>query len=233
MIATALAHVSQPAPPLPESVPEPLRTTVMAGLAKDPSARPESAAAFADALRLPAGVPPEHLIAGAESAVAPVVVGIHATTPEPGGHTQFVTLSPNTPPAPAVVPKGSRGRGGRPAWLLPVAAATAALVLVIVIVMTAGGGCAQRAAAWSAVQDPSGALHLRRTGHHVVTAPPQLLGGRYEVGGLLGRGGMAEVHLGHDTRLSRPVAIKMLRTDLRATRRSSPGSGARRSRRPG
>ena len=139
MIATALAHVSQPAPPLPESVPEPLRTTVMAGLAKDPSARPESAAAFADALRLPAGVPPEHLIAGAESAVAPVVVGIHATTPEPGGHTQFVTLSPNTPPAPAVVPKGSRGRGGRPAWLLPVAAATAALVLVIVIVMTAGG----------------------------------------------------------------------------------------------
>ena len=45
-------------------------------------------------------------------------------------------------------------------------------------------------------------------------ATPQLLGGRYEVGELLGRGGMAEVHLGHDTRLSRPVAIKMLRSDL-------------------
>lgn len=43
---------------------------------------------------------------------------------------------------------------------------------------------------------------------------PRLLGGRYEVGELLGRGGMAEVHLGHDTRLSRPVAIKMLRSDL-------------------
>jgi serine/threonine-protein kinase len=43
---------------------------------------------------------------------------------------------------------------------------------------------------------------------------PLLLGGRYEVGELLGRGGMAEVHLGHDTRLGRPVAIKMLRTDL-------------------
>jgi beta-lactam-binding protein with PASTA domain/predicted Ser/Thr protein kinase len=42
----------------------------------------------------------------------------------------------------------------------------------------------------------------------------QLLGGRYEVGELLGRGGMAEVHLGYDTRLSRPVAIKMLRSDL-------------------
>ena len=43
---------------------------------------------------------------------------------------------------------------------------------------------------------------------------PQLLGGRYEVGDLLGRGGMAEVHHGYDTRLSRPVAIKMLRSDL-------------------
>ena len=43
---------------------------------------------------------------------------------------------------------------------------------------------------------------------------PLLLGGRYEVGELIGRGGMAEVHLGHDTRLGRPVAIKMLRSDL-------------------
>ncbi len=43
---------------------------------------------------------------------------------------------------------------------------------------------------------------------------PTLLGGRYEVGDLLGRGGMAEVHRGYDTRLGRPVAIKMLRTEL-------------------
>ncbi|AKU14928.1 Stk1 family PASTA domain-containing Ser/Thr kinase [Luteipulveratus mongoliensis] len=43
---------------------------------------------------------------------------------------------------------------------------------------------------------------------------PRVLGGRYEVGELIGRGGMAEVHLGHDTRLGRQVAIKMLRADL-------------------
>ena len=43
---------------------------------------------------------------------------------------------------------------------------------------------------------------------------PKLLGGRYEVGELLGRGGMAEVHRGYDSRLSRQVAIKMLRSDL-------------------
>ncbi|KGN30076.1 serine/threonine protein kinase [Knoellia sinensis KCTC 19936] len=40
------------------------------------------------------------------------------------------------------------------------------------------------------------------------------MGGRYEVAELIGRGGMAEVHLGHDTRLGRQVAIKMLRSDL-------------------
>ena len=47
-----------------------------------------------------------------------------------------------------------------------------------------------------------------------MTDAPRLLGGRYEVGALVGRGGMAEVHLGHDTRLGRTVAIKMLRSDL-------------------
>lgn len=43
---------------------------------------------------------------------------------------------------------------------------------------------------------------------------PRMLGGRYEVGELIGRGGMAQVHLGYDTRLSRTVAIKILRSDL-------------------
>ncbi|MGZ4595751.1 MAG: Stk1 family PASTA domain-containing Ser/Thr kinase [Actinomycetes bacterium] len=46
------------------------------------------------------------------------------------------------------------------------------------------------------------------------TAVPQLLGGRYEIGDLLGRGGMAEVHIGRDSRLGRSVAVKMLRPDL-------------------
>ncbi len=43
---------------------------------------------------------------------------------------------------------------------------------------------------------------------------PRLIGGRYEVGSLLGYGGMAEVHQADDLRLGRTVAIKILRSDL-------------------
>ncbi|WP_454850223.1 Stk1 family PASTA domain-containing Ser/Thr kinase [Promicromonospora soli] len=48
----------------------------------------------------------------------------------------------------------------------------------------------------------------------MVENTPRVLAGRYEVGELVGRGGMAEVHIGHDTRLGRTVAIKVLRSDL-------------------
>jgi serine/threonine-protein kinase len=48
-----------------------------------------------------------------------------------------------------------------------------------------------------------------------MTAQARLLGGgRYQVGELLGYGGMAEVHGGRDLRLGRDVAIKTLRSDL-------------------
>lgn len=45
---------------------------------------------------------------------------------------------------------------------------------------------------------------------------PVPLGDRYEISGLLGRGGMADVREGRDLRLGRPVAIKQLRADLAA-----------------
>ncbi len=43
---------------------------------------------------------------------------------------------------------------------------------------------------------------------------PRLLGGRYELDGVIGRGGMAEVYKARDLRLDRIVAIKTLRSDL-------------------
>ncbi|WP_240542191.1 Stk1 family PASTA domain-containing Ser/Thr kinase [Bifidobacterium sp. CP2] len=44
--------------------------------------------------------------------------------------------------------------------------------------------------------------------------PASLAEGRYQLGQLIGRGGMAEVHVALDTRLGRTVAIKIMRSDL-------------------
>jgi serine/threonine-protein kinase len=48
------------------------------------------------------------------------------------------------------------------------------------------------------------------TENHNQTMGPRILAGRYEVGPLLGVGGMAEVYEGHDRLLARRVAIKVL-----------------------
>lgn len=42
----------------------------------------------------------------------------------------------------------------------------------------------------------------------------RMLAGRYRVGALIGRGGMADVHVGTDTRLGRQVAVKLLKPQL-------------------
>lgn len=44
----------------------------------------------------------------------------------------------------------------------------------------------------------------------------RLLAGRYEVGALIGRGGMSDVHVGTDIRLGRRVAVKLLKPALAA-----------------
>ncbi|MFM5951898.1 MAG: protein kinase domain-containing protein, partial [Micrococcales bacterium] len=48
----------------------------------------------------------------------------------------------------------------------------------------------------------------------MLTENQRILAERYEVGSLIGRGGMADVYEGTDTRLGRKVAIKLLKSDL-------------------
>ncbi|MCB9563192.1 MAG: serine/threonine protein kinase [Kofleriaceae bacterium] len=43
---------------------------------------------------------------------------------------------------------------------------------------------------------------------------PDVIAGRYRLDGRVGRGGMADVHLGHDLRLDRKVAIKRMHPEL-------------------
>ena len=47
-----------------------------------------------------------------------------------------------------------------------------------------------------------------------INMPTSLAGGRYQLGQLVGRGGMAEVHVATDTRLGRTVAVKIMRADF-------------------
>ena len=42
----------------------------------------------------------------------------------------------------------------------------------------------------------------------------RILGDRYELGQMIGTGGMADVYLAEDKRLHREVAVKILRSDL-------------------
>jgi serine/threonine-protein kinase len=163
IVATALAHVSQPAPQLSDDVAEPLRTTVMSALAKDPAQRPQSAAEFAEALRLTPGEVPQHLVAGAAAAVTPVISGA------PSDLAPDDPLPTSVLPTPAIPgPAGGDGTSvepddavehdtRRPGWLLPAAAAALVLLVVVVAIALSGRGSAQTPAGTPQSSTTSGA----------------------------------------------------------------------------
>ncbi|MEN9956611.1 MAG: hypothetical protein RIR46_219 [Actinomycetota bacterium] len=61
---------------------------------------------------------------------------------------------------------------------------------------------------------PKNRLEIDSAGAKNLTENQRILAERYEVGSLIGRGGMADVYEGTDTRLGRKVAIKLLKSDL-------------------
>lgn len=81
-VATALAHVREPVPPLPGSVPADLAAVVNRSMAKDPAERYADAAAFAAALRDPSAAAATAVVpvAGAATSVMPAVAGAAAAT---------------------------------------------------------------------------------------------------------------------------------------------------------
>ncbi|MEO5709318.1 MAG: serine/threonine protein kinase [Nocardioidaceae bacterium] len=144
-ISTALSHLRDDPPPLPDDVPDHLRETVRVALAKDPAARFASAGAFSTALlggplEAGEGTPPTRgadapTVVAAAAPVAGAAVAasaLHRDDDDGGTRVMRPAPAPARPPAP---PHDERSGGRRPAWL-PWAAAAAAVLLVIVVVAT-------------------------------------------------------------------------------------------------
>jgi len=129
-VATALAHLNDPVPPLPASVPPDLAAVVMRALAKKPAERFPDAAAFAAALR---GAPAP---TGAEDATQVVPPVPPAVVPPATPGTQVLTgLGSGVPPAARAEADETDGDGRRTTpWLV---ALVVALVIAAIVVVWA------------------------------------------------------------------------------------------------
>jgi eukaryotic-like serine/threonine-protein kinase len=134
-VATAIAHLREPVPDLPDTVPADLAAVVRRSMAKDPAERYADGEAFAAALRDPAGAAAS---AGAATVVAPVAAGL----PDDDEPTRTQVIAPVPAAAPAPVPPAppadDRPRRGLPGWLPWLLLALALLVAALVLVQALG-----------------------------------------------------------------------------------------------
>jgi serine/threonine-protein kinase len=128
-VATALAHLNDPVPALPRSVPADLAAVVQRAMSKEPAQRFADGDAFAAALRDPS--------AAAETAYVPV-----PATDVASERTQTLPGAP-PPPAPAPTPAAEEPPPDRrSAWpvVLLALALVAVVVLIVVLVVWANEG---------------------------------------------------------------------------------------------
>jgi tRNA A-37 threonylcarbamoyl transferase component Bud32 len=142
-VATAIAHLREPVPDLPDSVPGDLAAVVRRSMAKDPAERYADGAALAAALRDPAGA----AAAGEATVVAPVVAGPSAPAEAEPTRTQVIAPVPAAAAAasPSVAAAGGgdggdgrRSRGGLPRWVPLALLGVALLVVALVLVQALG-----------------------------------------------------------------------------------------------
>jgi len=170
VVATALAHVNQPPPPLPDTIPAGIRDVVEAALAKDPTDRPASAAAMARALGMPGPtLDADDPTRGTEGNVTATYL-LEATTPTPtAGRAATGLAAANATPADQAAPTEAlaatrampaltqamaeqamptqptgipdlRSRGGRRRSAALVPAIAAAAVLLVIVVVALASG---------------------------------------------------------------------------------------------
>ena len=138
-IATALAHLREPVPPLPQEVPADLAAVVRKAMAKEPGERYADGAAFAAALRdpataatalvMPTDTGSTQVMSGAAAAGGLGAAGLGAA----GADTS--TTGPVDGPAHAGPPKRRRGA----LWLLLGGLVVLALVVIGFLVFAGGG----------------------------------------------------------------------------------------------
>ena len=219
-LTVAMKHIKEPPPPLPSDLPPNVRELIEITLVKNPGMRYRSGGPFADAVAaVRAGRrPPRPNQSRGRGRATPAAIP-SATPTRIAGTTQWP--NPDAPPIPA---DDRRSPHAAAAPHLLVGSACAA-------VGRRGPGRAgdhhRRADRHQSQQrkpaDVTGAdrhRHGQSTGraarvqNSTAMRTPQHLSDRYELGEILGFGGMSEVHLARDVRLHRDVAVKVLRADL-------------------